>query len=122
MILNGLKNVDLLVVGLFGSGCVVGLISFSRLLKYLFSKFHDQTVALLTGFMIGSLYKVWPWKIRVGDTPINVHSDGREDWMMANVLPGGFDGDAQLGMAIVCAVIGLGLILILDRFASKEEK
>ena len=48
--------------------------------------------------------------------------DGREDWMMANVLPGGFDGDAQLGMAIVCAVIGLGLILILDRFAPKEEK
>ena len=42
--------------------------------------------------------------------------------MMANVLPGGFDGDAQLGMAIVCAVIGLGLILILDRFAPKEEK
>ncbi len=122
MILNGLKNLDLLVIGLFGSGCLVGLISFSRLLKYLFSKFHDQTVALLTGFMIGSLYKVWPWKIEVGDAPINVHSDGREDWMMANSMPGGFDGDPQLGMAIVCMVIGLGLILILDRFAPKEEK
>ena len=65
MILNGLKNLDLLVIGLFGSGCVMGLISFSRLLKYLFNKFHDQTVALLTGFMIGSLYKVWPWKIEL---------------------------------------------------------
>lgn len=121
MILNGLKNIDLTVVALFGGGCVVGLISFSRLLKYLFSKFHDQTVALLTGFMIGSLYKVWPWKVRVGDAPINIHSDGKEDWMMTNVMPNGFDGDAQLTLAIVCAVIGLGLILVLDRFARKES-
>lgn len=120
MILNGLKNLDLLVIGLFGSGCVMGLISFSRLLKYLFNKFHDQTVALLTGFMIGSLYKVWPWKIRVGDAPINIHSDGKEDWMTANVMPGNLDGDPQLGLAIICAILGLGLILILHRFAPKE--
>ena len=120
MILNGLKNLDLLVIGLFGSGCVMGLISFSRLLKYLFNKFHDQTVALLTGFMIGSLYKVWPWKIRVGDAPINIHSDGKEDWMTANVMPGNLDGDPQLGLAIFCAILGLGLIVILHRFASKE--
>ena len=120
MILNGLKNLDLLVIGLFGSGCVMGLISFSRLLKYLFNKFHDQTVALLTGFMIGSLYKVWPWKIRVGDAPINIHSDGKEDWMTANVMPGNLDGDPQLGLAIICVILGLGLILILHRFAPKE--
>lgn len=120
MILNGLKNLDLLVIGLFGSGCVMGLISFSRLLKYLFNKFHDQTVALLTGFMIGSLYKVWPWKIRVGDAPINIHSDGKEDWMTANVMPGNIDGDPQLGLAIFCAILGLGLIVILHRFAPKE--
>lgn len=120
MILNGLKNLDLLVIGLFGSGCVMGLISFSRLLKYLFNKFHDQTVALLTGFMIGSLYKVWPWKIRVGDAPINIHSDGKEDWMTANVMPGNLDGDPQLGLAIFCAILGLGLIVILHRFAPKE--
>ena len=120
MILNGLKNLDLLVIGLFGSGCVMGLISFSRLLKYLFNKFHDQTVALLTVFMIGSLYKVWPWKIRVGDAPINIHSDGKEDWMTANVMPGNLDGDPQLGLAIFCAILGLGLIVILHRFAPKE--
>lgn len=121
MVLNGLKNLDLLVIGLFGGGCLVGLISFSRLLKYLFSKFHDQTVALLTGFMIGSLYKVWPWKVKVGDEPILVHSNGKEDWMMTNVLPEGFDGDPQLAMAIVCFIVGLALILVLDRFASKEK-
>lgn len=120
MILNGLKNLDLLVIGLFGSGCVMGLISFSRLLKYLFNKFHDQTVALLTGFMIGSLYKVWPWKIRVGDAPINIHNDGKEDWMTANVMPGNLDGDPQLGLAIFCAILGLSLIVILHRFAPKE--
>ena len=120
MIMNGLKNLDILVIGLFRSGCVMGLIFFSRLLKYLFNKFHDQTVALLTGFMIGSLYKVWPWKIRVGDAPINIHSDGKEDWMTANVMPGNLDGDPQLGLAIFCAILGLGLIVILHRFAPKE--
>lgn len=121
MILNGLKNIDLTIISLFGTGALIGLISFSRLLKYLFSRFHNQTVALLTGFMIGSLYKVWPWKAKVGEEPLLVHSDGREDWMLTNVLPNNYDGEALLGYAIICLLVGSALILILDRFAPNEE-
>lgn len=61
-ILNSLKELKISVILTFGLGCVIGLLSFSRLLKFLLNKYHDLTVAVLTGFMLGSLNKVWPWK------------------------------------------------------------
>ena len=75
---------------------------------------------LFRSFMIGSLYKVWPWKNEFGEA-IVVHSDGSKDYMMANVVPSNFDGDAQLWLAIGCAAIGLAVIIILERFAPKES-
>lgn len=120
-VLGAIKDKDLMLIALFGAGCVIGLLAFSKVLKFLFSRFKDVTIALLTGFMIGALYKVWPWKNRVGDTPLVVHSDGKEDYLMTNVLPNGFEGDAQIGMAIACAVGGLLLIIVLERFAPKEK-
>lgn len=120
VVIGAIKDKDFAIIGLFAIGCVVGLIAFSRVLKWLFEKFKEVTIALLTGFMIGSLYKVWPWKNQIGEKPLVIHSDGKEDWMMQNVLPGNFDGADQLGLAIGCAVVGLLLIVILDRFSPKE--
>jgi len=120
LVLGALKEKDFMILGLFAIGCVVGLMSFSRLLKFLFSRFKEITIALLTGFMIGSLYKVWPWKNEFGEA-IVVHSDGSKDYMMANVVPSNFDGDAQFWLAIGCAAIGLVVIIILERFAPKES-
>ena len=119
--LNALHDKNLTLIGLFAAGCLVGILSFARLLKFLFSKFKEITVALLTGFMIGSLYKVWPWKVNVGSAPVVVHSDGREDWMTTNVLPTNFDGDPLIWQAIVCLLIGFLLIVVLERFAPKEK-
>jgi len=61
-IIESVKDLNILVIVIFGIGCVVGLLSFSRLVSWLLSKYHDLTVALLAGFMIGSLNKIWPWK------------------------------------------------------------
>jgi len=61
------------IIGAFIVGCVFGLLSFSRLLSWLFSKFHDFIVAMLIGFLIGSLNKVWPWKETV-ETFVDRHS------------------------------------------------
>ena len=121
IVLEGVKELDVTIVALFAAGCIVGLMSFARLLKFLFSKFKEITIALLTGFMVGSLCKVWPWKNQIGDEPLVVHSDGKEDWAMQNVLPGQFDGEAQLMLGVGCAIVGLGLIILLDRFAPKES-
>jgi putative membrane protein len=120
-VLTAVKEKELAVIGLFALGCFVGLMSFARLLKYLFHKFESLTIALLTGFMIGSLNKVWPWKKNIGDAPLVVHSDGKEDWLTANVLPSNFEGDAQLWAGIGCAIFGILLIVILERFAPKED-
>ena len=122
IVIGAIKDRDLAIIGLFAIGCAVGLIAFSRVLKWLFEKFKEVTIALLTGFMIGSLYKVWPWKNEIGDKPLVIHSDGKEDWMMQNVSPGNFEGMDQLGLAIACAIAGLLLIVILDRFSPKEAE
>jgi putative membrane protein len=61
-VLESVKELRIEVVLTFAAGCAVGLLSFARLISYLFKKFHDHTIAILTGFMIGSLNKVWPWK------------------------------------------------------------
>lgn len=50
-------------IALFTTGALVGLLSFSHVLKWLFKKYHDITLALLTGFIFGSLNKIWPWKL-----------------------------------------------------------
>lgn len=121
IVLEAVKSRDLVVIGLFAVGCLIGLLTFARLLKYLFNHYKEITIALLTGFMIGSLYKVWPWKIKVGSEPLVIHSNGKEDWMMSNVLPANFEGDALLFPAIGCAIGGMLLILILERFAPKES-
>ncbi|MFK5982583.1 MAG: DUF368 domain-containing protein [Flavobacteriaceae bacterium] len=49
-------------LAIFISGAIVGLLSFSRLLKWLFKHYENTTLAVLTGFIIGSLNKIWPWK------------------------------------------------------------
>ena len=61
-ILGSLKEFELMIILVFAAGCVTGLISFSKLLNWLFTKFHDITIAVLSGFLLGSLNKIWPWK------------------------------------------------------------
>ena len=61
-ILAAIKGVELGTLILFASGCVVGLLSIARVLTWAIHRFHDAMLALLTGFMIGALNKVWPWK------------------------------------------------------------
>ena len=119
---GAIKDMNLMIIGLFGLGCVLGLLSFSKVLKYLFSKFKNVTIAILTGFMVGSIYKVWPWKMKIGEEPLVVHSDGREDYMMGNVWPNSYVGDSQLGFSILCLIIGIALIVILERVGPKEKK
>jgi len=109
-VLAAVKDFDLATVGLVGLGAVVGLISFARLLRWMLDKNHDLVVAILTGFMLGSLRKVWPWKTfeKISETFI------RE----TNFLPTTFN--AELGVALLFILAGLAVVLIFDRLANNQ--
>ncbi len=59
---DAIADLDIKKLSLFILGAVIGLLSFSRVLKWLFNNYKNLTLALLTGFIVGSLNKVWPWK------------------------------------------------------------
>ena len=62
-ILTALKEFNIPIIIVFGIGCVVGLLSFARVVSWLLDRYYNVAVALLAGFMVGSLNKVWPWKV-----------------------------------------------------------
>ncbi|BFP42696.1 DUF368 domain-containing protein [Flavobacteriaceae bacterium GF1] len=116
-ILDAVHERDFLLVGTVAVGAIFGLLSFAKLLKWMFKNYHNATLALLTGFIIGSLNKIWPWK-KVLETRV---FDGKSiDVDFQNVLPNQFDGDPQLFASIGLAIAGFSLIFILERLASKK--
>jgi len=118
-ILEAVTALDIKTIFLFLLGCVAGLLSFSRLLAWMFRKFHDLTVAMLTGFMIGSLNKVWPWK-RVVEWYTDRHGD-LIPLIQENVWPGQYEGPAQVPGAVFLAVAAFFLIIWLESLAPKDK-
>lgn len=108
------------IIAIFMSGAVVGIIAFSNVLSWLLKKFHHQTVALLAGFMIGSLNKVWPWKNTI-ETFVDRHGELRP-LIEKNVLPTAYDGEPYLAQALLFAVIGFVLIFAVERIATGKRR
>lgn len=98
-------------------GAFVGIVSFAQVLGWLFRRYHDATVAVLTGLMLGSLRKVWPWKEDLAWV-VGTHGE-RIPTVQANVLPGGGDG---IGAALALATVGLGLVLVLEWWANRASE
>ncbi len=99
-VLDSLHERNLAVIGVFAAGALIGITSFSHVLKWLFARFHDATVACLAGFMLGSLAKVWPWRtggaVDAPDAPWN-WVDKDPLWLTA------------FGLAALGALLVLGL-------------
>ena len=118
-VLNALNTKDFVSIIIFLVGAILGLLSFSRILKWLFSTYKNYTLATLTGFIIGSLNKIWPWKETISwrtnskgiDVPFNT----------ASVSPFSFEGDNQLLISIFLMLIGFGLIILLEKLAIKKD-
>ncbi|MDN3493418.1 DUF368 domain-containing protein [Winogradskyella bathintestinalis] len=105
---------------LLAIGAVVGLKVFSKALNWMFKHHKNLTLAILTGFMIGSLNKIWPWK-EVLKTRIN--SEGEVVTLLdKSILPSSFAGDNELLMALVFIVIGFAVILILESLGKEKNK
>lgn len=116
-VLEAVNNRDIFTLLLVAGGAGVGLVTFVRLLNWLFNRYHDITIAMLTGFMFGSLRKVWPWKETlesIRDMHGNVIATAQ-----ANILPSGWD--TKLMIALCLAVIGFLVVFSLDFLAEKKK-
>ena len=122
VVLGAVKDLNLLVLAVFASGCVVGLLSFARLLSWLLSRWRDLSLAFLSGLMLGSLNKVWPWKETL---TWRVDSKGEQvPLLQNNLLPGQFADvsgqDPQLLFAVALAIGGIVLVLSLEWLARRR--
>lgn len=99
-------------------GAVIGLLSFSRLLKWLFDHYENLTLAVLTGFIVGSLNKIWPWKEVLASEMINGKLKILKE---KSVLPFDYQGEAQLGLALLLAAVGFIFIIFLEKMAKKKN-
>ena len=115
-----LLSTALMKLGVFALGAIIGLKAFSKILHWMFDHHKNTTLALLVGFMIGSLNKVWPWK-EVLETRINSHGEV-VPYIDKSILPQNFDGDPKIVMAIVLAILGFVLIFGMEKMASKLGK
>lgn len=110
----------ILKLGVFAIGAIIGLKSFSKVLHWMFDKHKNTTLALLIGFMAGSLNKVWPWK-QVLETRINSHGEV-VPYIDKSILPQNFDGQPQIITAIILAIIGFVVIFGMEKLAAKLGK
>lgn len=116
-VLDAVHERDFTIVATVGFGALFGLLSFARLLKWMFQNFKNMTLAMLTGFIIGSLNKIWPWK-KVLQTKI--FDDKIIPIKEENISPFAFEGDNQLLFAVLLAILGFSVIFILEKLASKK--
>lgn len=123
-ILHAVSTFKLDVVAVVGSGAIIGLLSFSNLLSWLLKKYHNMTIGLLSGFMIGSLNKVWPWKQTIS-TFIDRHGV-EKPLLQENILPGTYESilgqNSQLLFAVLLAIAGFLLIYVMEKFSPEENK
>ena len=113
--LDALHDRDIKTILLLISGAVVGLLTFSRLLKWLFDKYHTLTLAVLTGLILGSLNKIWPWKNVLESEMI----DGKLKILQEeSISPFAYQGNPEILWAVFLAVIGFLVIVLLEKSAT----
>lgn len=109
-VMEAVKTLDLIVLGVFAFGAALGITSFSRVLSYALKNFRNVTLSVLSGFMLGSLNKVWPWK-----EVEKLVSDGHEVMIEHNIAP-----NTEVAEAVVLMLIGFILVYVLEKISAKK--
>lgn len=104
-IMSAVSALDTKVLGVFGLGCIIGILAFSKFLHWTLERFERQTMLILVGFVIGSLIKVWPWANLDA-----IAAAGTAD-MSSLHIPG----------AILWMVIGLASVVLLQALSVKKK-
>lgn len=112
-ILDAVGRLDILVLSVFTAGTATGILLFVRLLNWLLKHYNQITMAALTGLMIGSLRKIWPWKSMTGHA-----IDGTESsTIIVNIFPHQLDAEVMIALGL--ALSGGLVVLLLQRLAEK---
>jgi putative membrane protein len=119
--LIAVKELQFATLSIFASGCVLGLLSFSHVLTWMFKHYKTMTLALLGGFMLGSLNKVWPWKQTI-ESVIDRH--GKEiPLVQNNILPHTFEAlhtqPSYMWYAMVLMIFGMLMVVALEKIGQK---
>ena len=116
-VLAAVNDRNFVVLSIVAAGACVGIALFSRLLGWLLDRYHDLMVAILTGLMLGSLRKVWPWKETI-ESLVDIH--GRVvPIVQANILPRQWS--SEIFAAFLLMMVGLLAVLFLDRMADRNK-
>ena len=120
-ILGAAKSLDIITLSLFACGCVIGLLTFSHVLSWVLRNYRDIALTFLTGLMIGTLSKIWPWKETL---TWRTNSSGEQVPLIEqNLSPFSFEHitgqPALLGYAIAAMILGIGLVWGLEKVADK---
>lgn len=123
-ILKAVTEKDLLTLAIFALGCIVGILSFSRVVSWLLKKFYSLTLSLLAGFMLGSMNELWPWKLVLS---YRTSSSGEQKpFLTENISPATFleqmEVEPQILQAVIAFLIGIGLVFGIERLAYYLQK
>ena len=122
-ILEAVGNLQITILLTFLVGAALGIIAFSHVLSWMLRKYHNLTIAMLAGFMVGSLNKVWPWK-EVTKTFTDRHGEIKP-LVEENILPATFEQitgkEAWLAGAILLAIVGFVLIFIMEGITKQKK-
>jgi putative membrane protein len=117
-VLAAVNHRDFWVLSVVAAGACVGLALFSRLLGWLFKTYHDLTVAVLAGLMLGSLRKVWPWKETLQS--LTDRHGKIVPLVQENILPSQWTGEVATALSL--AMIGFLVVFFLDRMGSTAAR
>ena len=113
-VMEAVKTFNLKIIFVFAAGAFLGITSFSRVLSYALKHFRNITLAVLTGFMLGSLNKVWPWKETV-ETFVDSHGVTKP-LIEVNAMP-----DQYILEAVLLALAGFFLVYVLEKLSSRKS-
>lgn len=118
VMIEAVAGLDFGVLIPVGVGAVVGILAFSRVLSWIFKRFRDQTLGLLSGFVLGSLAIIWPWKV------VTAEIAGKT--LTQNVMPAAYaqatGADPQVGLSVVMLALGVATIVALELAAARGKK
>lgn len=118
-----IESFDLVGLATIAAGCICGLLVFSRFLSWLLAKWYKNTLSVMLGFLLGSLYVTWPWK-RVVESYIDRHGESVA-LVQENVLPHRYEQllgeSAQLPAVLICVLLGCILVLMVEWLSKKHE-